>query len=131
MFALETLEFDRIVDAVRALALTPLGSAALDALEPSTDPQVVLDAIKATSETVAFLERHPLFPLRAADTIIETLEALLAPGVPPEPLHLRGLADFVEAVGHSFPRARWWPAILSDIVGSVARSSQRLRRECD
>ena len=66
MLALKTLEFDRIVDAVRALALTPLGSAALDALEPSTDPQVVLDAIKETSETVAFLERHPLFPLRAS-----------------------------------------------------------------
>jgi dsDNA-specific endonuclease/ATPase MutS2 len=53
MLALETLEFDRIVDAVRALALTPLGGAAIEELEPSTDPHVVVDAIKATSETVA------------------------------------------------------------------------------
>jgi DNA mismatch repair protein MutS2 len=123
MLALETLEFDRIVDAVRALALTPLGGAAIDELEPSTDPHVVVESIKATSETVAFLERHPLFPLRASDTIADTLNALSAPGVPLEPLHLRALADFVEAVeqtragivsaGGSFP-------ILTAIVASVA-----------
>jgi DNA mismatch repair protein MutS2 len=122
MLALKTLEFDRIVEAVRALALTPLGSAALEALEPSTDPQIVVDAIKATSETVAFLERNPLFPLRASDSIVETLEALAAPGIPLEPLALRALADFVEAVedtragiqraGGSFP-------ILSGIVAAV------------
>ena len=123
MFALKTLEFDRIVDAVQALALTPLGSAALAGLEPSTDPEIVVAAINATSETVAFLERHPLFPLRASDAIVETLETLLAPGVPLEPQQLRALADFVEAVeetragilraGGAFP-------ILNDIVASVA-----------
>lgn len=122
MLALETLEFDRIVDAVRTLALTPLGSAAIEELEPSTEPQVVVDAIKATSETVAFLERHPLFPLRASDTIGDTLTSLSAPGVPLEPLHLRGLADFVETIeetragivraGGSFP-------ILNAIVVSL------------
>ncbi len=123
MLALKTLEFDRIVDAVRALALTPLGSAALEDLRPSTDPEGVVASIKATSETVTFLERHPLFPLRASDAILETLDALSAPGVPLEPLHLRALADFVETVeetraavmraGASFP-------ILSDIVAPVA-----------
>jgi DNA mismatch repair protein MutS2 len=98
MLALSTLEFDRIVEAVRALALTPLGSDALEALEPSTDPQAVIDAICSTTETVAFLERHPLFPLRASETIIETLTVLAAPGVPLDPPPLRSLADFVETV---------------------------------
>ncbi len=122
MLALKTLEFDRIVEVVQALALTPLGSTALAGLEPSTDPEIVVAAINATSETVAFLERHPLFPLRASDAIVETLDTLSAPGVPLEPLHLRAFADFVETVedtragilraGGSFP-------ILSDIVAAV------------
>jgi DNA mismatch repair protein MutS2 len=123
MLALETLEFDRIVDAVRALALTPLGSAALEGLEPSTDPQVVVDAIKATSETVAFLERNPLFPLRASDTIGDTLSVLSAPGVPLEPLQLRALADFVETVeetGAGIVRAGSSFPILNAIVASLA-----------
>src|SRR5262245_24946135 len=123
MLALQTLEFDRIVEAVRALALTPLGSAELERLEPSTDPQIVVDAINATSETVSFLERHPLFPLRASDAIGDVLTSLAAPGVPLEPLHLRALADFIETVeqtrgaivgaGASFP-------ILAAIVGGLA-----------
>ena len=61
MFATRTLEFDRIVEAVTGLALTPLGSASLSELEPSTDPKIVVAAQSATSETVRFLERHPLF----------------------------------------------------------------------
>ena len=36
MLATRTLEFDRIVDAVAALALTPLGTDALAGLEPAT-----------------------------------------------------------------------------------------------
>ena len=62
MQSARTLEFDRIVEAVTELALTPLGSASLSELEPSSDPKVVVAAQAATSETVGFLERHPLFP---------------------------------------------------------------------
>ncbi|MGH9387357.1 MAG: endonuclease MutS2, partial [Vicinamibacterales bacterium] len=122
MLALHTLEFDRIVDAVRALALTPLGGSAIEGLGPSTDPQVVIDAIKGTTETVSFLERHPLFPLRASDTIGETLTQLSAPGVPLEPLHLRALADFVETVEETragIVRAGGPFPILSAIVAAL------------
>ncbi len=98
MLATRTLEFDRIVDAVTALALTPLGSAALAELAPSTDPRVVAQAQAGTTETVAFLERHQLFPLRAGEALPETLEALAGEGRPLEPLQLRGLADFVDSV---------------------------------
>ena len=80
MLATRTLEFDRIVDAVTALALTPLGAAALSELEPSTDPKVVVAAQEATSETVRFLERHPLFPLRAGESLPEALDALAVTG---------------------------------------------------
>ena len=98
MLATRTLEFDRIVDAVTALALTPLGTAALEELEPSTDPKVVVAAQAATTETVNFLERHPLFPLRAGESLPDALEGLAIAGRPLEPLQLRMLADFVDSV---------------------------------
>src|SRR5688500_13357562 len=98
MQSTRTLELDRIVDAVTALALTPLGTAALSELEPSTDPKVVVAAQAATTETVNFLERHPLFPLRAGESLPEALEGLAITGRPLEPLQLRLLADFVDSV---------------------------------
>jgi DNA mismatch repair protein MutS2 len=98
MQSIRTLEFDRIVDAVVALAITPLGSASLSELEPSTDPNVVVAAQSATSETVTFLERHALFPLRAGASLPDVLDALDVTGRPLEPLQLRVLADFVDSV---------------------------------
>jgi len=98
MLALRTLEFERVVDAVTALALTPLGAAALADLEPSTDPKAVVAAQEATSETVRFLERHPLFPLRAGESLPDALASLAIVGRPLEPLQLRMLADFVDSV---------------------------------
>ncbi len=98
MLATRTLEFDRIVEAVTALALTPLGTAALEDLEPSTDPRVVVAAQAATTETVNFLDRHPLFPLRAGESLPDALEGLATAGRPLEPLQLRMLADFVDSV---------------------------------
>src|SRR5688572_12570196 len=101
MLAARTLEFDRVVDAVTALAITPLGAAELSALEPSTDPKVVSAAQAATTETVRFLERYPLFPLRAGEALPEALDALDVQGRPLEPLQLRLLADFVDSVDQS------------------------------
>ncbi|HEX4914571.1 MAG TPA: endonuclease MutS2 [Vicinamibacterales bacterium] len=101
MHAPRQLEFDRVVEAVTALAITPLGAAELSELEPSTDPKVVVAAQEATSETVKFLERHPLFPLRAGDALPEALDALDVQGRPLEPLQLRLLADFLDSVDQS------------------------------
>ncbi len=123
MLALRTLEFDRIVDAVTALALTPLGTAALSALEPSTEPKVVVAAQEATSETVRFLERHPLFPLRAGESLPEALGYLAITGQPLEPLQLRILADFVDSVdqaGVSARRAGSDFPVLGQLVAPVA-----------
>ena len=122
MLATRTLEFDRIVDEVTALALTPLGSTALAQLEPSTDPKVVVALQAATSETVRFLERHPLFPLRAGDGLSAVLDALDVQGRPLEPLQLRLLADFVDSVDQSrasIGRAGADFPILRELVANV------------
>jgi len=122
MLATRTLEFDRIVDAVTALALTPLGSTSLSELAPSTDPKIVVAAQAATSETVTFLERHPLFPLRAGDALPDALDALDVIGRPLEPLQLRMVADFVDSVDQSrsgIARAGDDFPILRELVAKV------------
>lgn len=123
MLATRTLEFDRIVEAVVGLALTPLGAAALSELEPSTDPKVVVAQQDATTETVTFLERHPLFPLRAGDALPAALEGLEVQGRPLEPLQLRLLADFVDSVDQaraSIGKAGAEFPILRELVANVA-----------
>ena len=98
MLALRTLEFDRIVEAVTGLALTSLGAEALSALAPHTDPRAVASALNATSETVTYLERNALFPLRAGTGLSDALTALEVPGHLLEPLPLRAVADFLDSV---------------------------------
>jgi DNA mismatch repair protein MutS2 len=130
MLATRTLEFDRIVEAVTALALTPLGSSALSDLEPSTDPKIVVALQAATTETVKFLDRHPLFPLRAGEGLPDALDALDVQGRPLEPLQLRLLADFVDSVdqsrasigraGDEFPILRELVAAVTAFKGEVA-----------
>ncbi|MEY4637452.1 MAG: MutS2 protein [Acidobacteriota bacterium] len=123
MLALRTLEFDRIVDAVTALALTPLGTAALSELEPSIDPRVVVAAQEATSETVRFLERYSLFPLRAGEGLPDALASLGIVGRPLEPLQLRVVADFVDSVDQAGVSVRRGGAdfpILGRLVAPLA-----------
>ena len=97
-FALRTLEFDRIVDVVTGLALTPLGAASLAKLEPFTEPRAVADALNATTETTAYFERNALFPLRAGTGLDEALGVLGVVGHPLDPLPLRVVADFLDSV---------------------------------
>ena len=123
MFSLRPLEFDRIVDGVAGLALTPFGARALAALVPLDDPNAVIAALEATSETTSFLESRDLFPLHAGHGIEEALAGLGVEGRPLDPLQLRGLADFLDsldrtraaivAAGGGFP-------ILSGMVGRLA-----------
>ncbi|MGE3274604.1 MAG: endonuclease MutS2 [Vicinamibacterales bacterium] len=98
MLSVRTLEFDRIVESVTALALTPMGAERLRALEPSVEPVEVAEALAHTSETAAYLEGHALFPLRAATGLDEALGGLMVEGRPLEPLALRAVAEFLDSV---------------------------------
>ena len=72
--ALKALEFDRVVEAVRRFALTPLGDARLAALRPQTDFRAVQKTLAATTEVVKYLGDNPIFPLDAP----RDLELILA-----------------------------------------------------
>ncbi len=99
--ALRALEFDRIVEAVRAFALTPMGDARLARLAPSTDPAVVFQLLAATTETVRYLgANHPL-PLRASSELPQILSSLAIDGRALEALRLLALASFLDSVDES------------------------------
>ena len=96
---LRTLEFDRIVAAVRSFALTPLGRTAAGDLLPMTDAASVAQDLRATTETLAYLDaNHPL-PLEAPDDIEVTIAALAIDGRPLDAGQLLGLAAFLLSVG--------------------------------
>ncbi|MGQ0736263.1 MAG: endonuclease MutS2, partial [Acidobacteriota bacterium] len=121
--ALRTLEFDRIVLVVRGLALTPLGAEAIDALEPHTDPKAVSDALDATTETTAYLEGHPLFPLRAGEGLEEALATLAVTGQILEPLQLRLVAEFLDSVDHACTAVRQATRDFPLLAAIVARAA--------
>ena len=73
--ALRALEFDRIVEAVRSFALTPMGAERLGRLQPSTEAQKVAQLLAATTETVRFVTAHGVFPLRASSDLPQILDA--------------------------------------------------------
>ncbi len=96
--ALRALEFDRIVEAVRAFALTPMGDDALARLAPSIDAQKVAHLLAATTETAAFVNRQGGFPLRASADLPDILVSLAVEGRPLEALRLLALASFLESI---------------------------------
>ena len=83
---LRTLEFDRIVEAVRGFAVTPMGDERLARLQPSTDPQHVAQLLAATSETATFVGKQGAFPLRAGEDLPGILGSLSVEGRPLEAL---------------------------------------------
>ena len=66
--ALRALEFDRIVEAVRSFALTPMGDERLGRLAPSIEPPEVAElAGRRRARPFAISDRNALFPLRALE----------------------------------------------------------------
>ena len=98
---LRALEFDRIVQVVAGLAVTPTGMDRLAELRPLTEPTRVVAAQKATSEGTRFLADHPGFPLRAPADLEEVLEAIGVEGRALEPLRLISLSDYLESIEQS------------------------------
>lgn len=126
---LKALEFDRIVDAVSRLAVTPLGAARLQAMVPSTDPRTVAAALAATSEARALLGEHGAWPLEAPAGLEATLTTLAIEGRPLEASALVGFARFLSSVvatRDAVRQARGHYPILRGIVDGVASFEREL-----
>jgi DNA mismatch repair protein MutS2 len=120
---LRALEFDRVVAAVRSFALTPMGAARLDALRPLTDPAAVREALAATTEAVAYLASHPVFPLRAPEDLETVLALVEVEGRALEPLRLLALSDYLESVDASVASVRRAPGELPRLKRLVGEAS--------
>src|SRR6476646_3760149 len=96
--ALRALEFDRIVSAVRGLALTPMGEDRLARLQPSNDAGKVAQLLAATSETAQFIVKNGMLPLRASSELPSILGSLAIEGGAHEALRLLTLATFLESI---------------------------------
>ena len=99
--ALRALEFDRIVEAVKAFALTPMGAERLGGLQPSIDSQMVADLLAHTTEAARFLAANGALPLRASDDLPQIFAALAVHGRALEPLRLLALAAFLDSLDES------------------------------
>ena len=133
--ALRALEFDRIVEAVGRLALTPFGAARLARLEPQTDAPAVRGALAATSETVRFLGEAQI-GLQASAGLEAALDALAVEGRPLEPLQLTTLGAFlssVDATAASIRRARGSVILrgIADSAASFEHETADVRRKID
>lgn len=96
--ALRALEFDRIVDAVRGFALTPMGDERLEHLEPSSDAREVAQLLASTTQTAQYITRHGSFALRAVAELPAILEAVGVEGRALEAPRLLALATFLDSV---------------------------------
>ena len=99
--ALRALEFDRIVELVADMAVTPTGRDRLGELQPSIEAGDIRKAQQATSEGTRFLADHPGFPLRAPSDLDAILDALNVEGRALEAARLRGLSDYLESIEQS------------------------------
>jgi DNA mismatch repair protein MutS2 len=126
---LRALEFDRIVDAVCSLALTPPGAARLAALAPATDPARVAAALAQTSEAVRFLADHAGLPLRAPADLDATITALAVENRALEPRQLTGLADFLESVEQCAHNVRRAPREAFPLLVGIAAGVASFDRE--
>jgi DNA mismatch repair protein MutS2 len=121
--ALRALEFDRIVEAVKTFALTPMGSDRLAGLLPSIDPARVADLLGHTTEAARFIGSSGAFPLRAVVDLPEIFEALSVEGRPLEATRLLALANFLESVDETRTAIRRAPGSfprLEAIAGGAA-----------
>src|SRR6266480_1809247 len=121
--ALRALEFDRIVEAVKAFAQTPMGTERLGRLQPSIDPRTVAGLLAHTTEAARFLAASGALPLRASDDLPQIFAALAVEGRALEPLRLLALATFLDSLDESrlsIRRATGTFPLLDLASGSVA-----------
>jgi DNA mismatch repair protein MutS2 len=134
--ALRALEFDRIVEAVTSLALTPMGAERLARIQPSPDAHKVAQLLAGTTEASRYIAAHGLFPLRASSDLPQTLAALAVEGRALEALRLLGLASFLESVDESrqgirrapgsFPLLEAASASIASFTGETAQTRDKI-----
>src|SRR5262245_14534304 len=95
---LRALEFDRIVAALRAFAVTPMGDDWLAKLAPSADSPKVAQMLAATTEAVGYIAKNGVFPLLASADLPQIFESLAVEGRALEPGRLLALASFLDSV---------------------------------
>ena len=131
MLATRTLEFDRIVDAVTALALTPLGAAALvgaravDAIRKSWSRRK-----RRRARRSRFSSAIRCFRCAPARRCPKRSMPSRSQGRPLDPLQLRMVADFVDSVDQaraSIGRAGAEFPILRELVAKVTAFKRRSR----
>jgi DNA mismatch repair protein MutS2 len=118
--ALKALEFDRIVEMVRAFALTPMGDERLARIAPSSDPQKVAQLLAATTETSKYLSANSLFPLRATRDLPQILSALAIEGRALEAARLIGLATFLDSIDEAKSAIRRSPGAFVLLEGATS-----------
>ena len=126
--ALRALEFDRIVEAVRSFALTPLGATAIGGLRPLSEARAVRTALSATTEGVKYLETNTPFALESPADLEQIVTTLAIEGRPLEAIQLIGMANFLaslDAVRAAFKEAGGGPFPMLQTVVEGARSFQR------
>ena len=95
---LRALDFDRVVEAVRSFALTPLGSTALSDLKPQTELRLVKELLATTSEGVDYLTDNSAFPLESPDDINTIVNTLAVQDRILEPFQLKGLSRLLSSI---------------------------------
>jgi DNA mismatch repair protein MutS2 len=135
--ALRALEWDRIVEVVRGLALTSLGAARLAELEPQSDAHRVSLQLATTAEGVRYLDTNPPFSLNAPDDLESVLSALAVEGRALEPVRLLAFAEFLDSVALTCAAIRRatgaFPALktLADSCGSFKSQIGEVRSKID
>jgi DNA mismatch repair protein MutS2 len=134
--ALRALEFDRIVDAVRGFALTPMGGHRLAGLTPSTDHETVARLLAETTETVRFIGAGGAFPLQGSIDLPQTLTQLAIEGRALESFRLLLLASFLDSVDEtraairhapgSFPLLEALAAPAASFKGEIAQTREKI-----
>jgi DNA mismatch repair protein MutS2 len=121
--ALRALEFDRVVEMVRAFAMTPMGDERLTRLSPSGDPQKVAQLLAATTETAKYLATNGLFPLRSAAEMPQILAALAVEGRAVEAKRLLVLATFLNSVEEAVTAIRRAPGAFARLEAATGAAA--------
>lgn len=139
--ALRVLEFDRIVEAVRRYALTPMGDERVARLTPTSDAHKAAQLLAATTEATRYLSANPGFPLRASTELPQILSSLATEGRALEPLRLLALADFLDSIDETraairrapgtFPLLEAASAAVASFKGETAQVRNKIEPSGD